>query len=635
MVIQILNRHLIERRAAAADQFGNVNAFHQWGPDGALMHFGAEVHTAATNWASGVEFLETEFRRARTNGFSVAELNEAAAWLIAGWRTEVNASEKELPVQLANRLVGSLFVGSLSISPTQRLDEATRFVERFSPALAAEAFARIFPPDRQHLILKKGSGASVTEEILLSAFQKSAATPLTSELARETAELRFAYGPATVAGVVTHHRSIADLGIELVNFANGVKFNLRPSVTEPRHFRLLARCGRGIADLPRDKPGLGNLAMSFLGETDLNRHTRQELGRLIRVRGVSAETNFQNGQLTVSLEGPTSELAFALQFLTAFLSDQKLDPTRLPQAVSFYVAGSAELFGSSASYTNAESIFQMAGADSRLRFPSAEDVAAYPSDAVTSWIKSRWLEGALEVGVTGDCDIAATIDAAATSIGALAQRADSSVSAADGFTLLAKPIRTLTGRVLPDQAATVRLTWPAKDAADARIFRALQLASMGLAEHFRTTLRQEIGATYSPNVATSRENAQPNFAFVAADVTCEPAKAQDMAERMMKIADAYSRRGMTKEEFARLREPLIASAAENLRNNEWWLNAVVGLAQTVPGVLDDARAHANAYASLTREEVNRVLAAHLGKAHANVFGIIPEVAKPAPAAAKK
>lgn len=506
---------------------------------------------------------------------------------------------------------------------------------RFTPALVAAALDRVLPADRLHLILKANPRASVTETMLLDAFEKSAATPLAAEVAGDGTELKFAYEPSLVSGAVSRRRSISDLNIELVNFANGVNLNLRPSSAEPHHFRLEARLARGIADLPRDKPGLGWLAFGLLGKTDLQRHTREELGRLIRMRGISTGTNFQNGQLTVSLEGPTSELPFALQFLTAFLSDQKLDPTRLPQAVSYYVAMNAELFGSSASYTNAESIFQMASADPRLRFPSAEEVAAYPFDVIASWIKERWLMGALEVGVTGDFDISATIDAAATSIGALSQRADSSINASDGLTLLAKPVRTVMGRVLPDQAATVRLTWPAKDAADTRTFRALQLASMGLAEHFRTTLRQEMGATYSPNVATSRENAQPNFAFVLADVTCEPTKAKDVAERMMKIADTFSRRGMTKDEFARLREPLVASAADNLRNNEWWLNAVVGLAQTVPGVLDDARAHANAYASLTREEVNRVLAAHLGKAHANVFGIIPEAAKPAPAAAKK
>jgi zinc protease len=617
--LQIIERRLNERREQSAARFGNVGVSQDFGVDGRFLQWTLEAHASAQDWPAALALIEAEVRGARTQPVSTAELKESIARALATCRTDRDAEAGEKPPETANRLVFESNSGWKRISPA----EAGDFVEHFGLDEAKATMAGLFPEQGRYVMLKLPPGLAVSERALLEASEQSVSPPPPGESAADTAELQFHYEAAKIPGAVTHRLSDADLHLDRVIFANGVRLNIKSSQSEPRHFRLVARIGRGIADSPRDHPGIGTLAMALLGKSDFNRHTHEELGRLIRTRGISAGTDYQDGQLTFSLQGPAEELAFGLQFLSAFLTDLKLEPRRLPEAVSFYVAANAELFGSSASFTNAESIFQMAKADPRLRFPSPQEIASYSFDTVVGWIRPHWFEGPLEVGLIGDISFEQALAAASTSIGALPVRGDATVAESERFTLRSTGTRNLVGRPLPDKTATLRVVFPTPQATDIRHYRALEFVATAWTERLRTSLREQLGATYSPSAAVSREIAQPDFAFVYADLTCTPARAKEMAQRMIKMADQLARRGISREEFERLRKPLSSGGRERFNSNEWWIHVVLPYAQSRTDVVDAARTEATGYAELTRDEINRTATA-LAAPRASVFGIIPE-----------
>jgi zinc protease len=151
----------------------------------------------------------------------------------------------------------------------------------------------------------------------------------------------------------------------------------------------------------------------------------------------------------------------------------------------------------------------------------------------------------------------------------------------------------------------------------------LQLATDGLVDRLRLKLREELGATYAPNGDVNRNLLQRDFDYAWVQLTFEPKQVKTMIDRVIKVADELARRGLTKEEFARLREPRRVQAGESLRSNEWWLNQVLLTAQTQPAVLDDARSLSSAFTELTRDEVNRAAASHFRAERSNIIGVSP------------
>lgn len=624
VVLAMLDRRLDECRAKNQEQFGFSNVGRSHAVDGAFDRQTLELHSRIGDWTAAVRALETELRRAREQGFSNSEIEEATAIIQTQLRTTRDEFDGETPTERGARVAASLVAHRRWRSPADVLAAAEDFIARFTPSLAAEALRRLFPEDRLHLVLTLPQGVPVAGSALVDAWRQSAAQPLAESSPAAQDVLVFKYTDFGPSGAVAEHRIEPEVAVHAVRFANGVRLSLRPSTSEPRMFRLTARLGSGLLDLPRDRPGLGLLAATLVGSSDLNRHTYEEFGRLIGLRGIEGGVHLGNGEFTESFSGPVESLPFALQCLTAFASDLKLDPSRHSQALSLYGSQHGSTFGASRSYMNAESVYQLAGADPRLQFPPRQVVEKYPFEQVAEWIRQHWLNGPLEIGLTGDFKVEDTIAIAAATVGTLPPRTvPPHVADATGLTLREKPLRKLSVQRLPDQAATVRVLWPAPAAADTRLYRTLWLAARVLEDRLRKVLREERGATYSPRVIVSRSVVAPAFATVIAEFTCPPKKAEAISKRIIGMADTLARKGISPGEFARLREPLIASATEALRKNEWWMEHVLPYAQSHPRVIAEARSLVATCIEISRDEANRAAADHLRSAKASVCGVVP------------
>ena len=96
-----------------------------------------------------------------------------------------------------------------------------------------------------------------------------------------------------------------------------------------------------------------------------------------------------------------------------------------------------------------------------------------------------------------------------------------------------------------------------------------------------------------------------------------------MGSRTVALAGAVAAQGLSDEEFARLREPRRAETAAELGSNSWWLQHILVRAQSQPRILTEVRALTAAYATLTREDVNRAAAQYLRTGQANAILVLP------------
>ncbi|MEO6246700.1 MAG: tetratricopeptide repeat protein, partial [Opitutaceae bacterium] len=581
---------------------------------------GLEASAATGDWEAAVAVIESELRRALTHGFTAVEIQEQASARRAHARAAVDILAGEAPDTLATAIATAVAAAQSWQHPATIAAETDTFAAALTPDEAAAALRTLFAEQRLHVFLLRNAPPAGGSAALATAWRDSAARPL--DPAPPPAPLEFQYPGAPTAGTVASRRPEADLGLDLVTFGNGVRLNLRPSRTEPGRFRIAARLGRGLVDFPRERPGLGHIAAHLLKASDLRRHSRPEINRLVHLHALSFHATYDHRYL-VEITGPVTELPFALRLLAAEFSDVRLDPARFSVALSDTSACRSAQLEDGGDHARQGILALMAGGDPRLREPPPTAIGDYTYAEVVTWLRAHWLDGPLELALTGDLDSAATVNAVAATLGALPRQRDLTSPDTERPQLRSQPVHETQRETLADATAAVRLAWPMDGTTDPTARYAMLLATDVLVDRLHRTLRQELGATYTPQGGLFAIPQHHAFEFASVALTFAPDRAPELARRAIELADELARDGVTAEEFTRLGAPLRVGAIENLRSNDWWLDHVLAHAQSDPAVLATARELTGAYDRLTRDTVNRVAAAHFKSDRASSLIVIP------------
>ncbi len=543
VVLAMLNRRL-SGLADSNPRLGKAFATADAGPDQWYAHFRLEAQAAANDWPAAVAVLERELRRARQQGFQADEVEEAASSLLAnlvGYRDQVATYA---PSALADAMTARLATGASWHDLNAETRLSTDYLTHFTPADAAAALDGLFTEQNLHLILSRPTPLPNGPEALLAAYRASAGGALAAGGPAAPSQLLLRYGDVVPAGAVTRQETQPDLRLTTVAFANGVRLNLRPSRGESHRFGLSARIGRGIADVPRDRPRLEMPALTLLGSADLGRNTQEEIGRLLQLHAIQFNAGLEDNQMSFSATGPAAELPFVLRLLAALLSDLKLNPARLDKAFSQYAAVHRHEIESTSSWSRNEILYRLASSDPRLRLISPEEVSRYSFAEVDAWAREHWLEGPVEIGLTGDLEPGEAVAAVARTLGALPPRRNPPVAAAERLTLLRELTRKTEVEPAPDAAANLRLAWPAGPAQTVRERAALQLAIDAVIDRLRIRVRENLGATYSPNGGLYRYAPQPDFQFAWIELTFDPRHAKTLRELTLRLSDEPRRAGL-------------------------------------------------------------------------------------------
>ena len=601
----ILQVRLNARRQKNLDRYGATAAVVSLDPTGFYNQHIIEVQTSFSRWADAVELAESELRRARMQGFDAAEVKEAVTAGLKALQNLASSFTSAPSSQFALALSRTVAVRRQWHNPFEQVRIATEELASVTPAEIGAKLEMMFPDYSFHIVLRGPKPVEAGPEAILAAYRKSAAQPLPNA-APPSEALIFRYADFGEPGKIAFQQREPDLGLELARFANGVQLNLRASTLEPQRFLLRATLGRGIADTPKSRPGLVSLANALLAVSDFGRHPNPEVRRLIELHGIAFDLSMADGSAVITASGPTTELPFALQLVTALISDLKLDPKRLPTAVARYSSQIRGITTTPVNRVTTDGLYSLSDRDPRFLVAASTIVSQYPFTEVSDWLQVHWLRGPLEIGIVGDfspIDVCAT---ASTTVGTLPTRNPRSPVAASERLVFT----TITGKQvyrakLNAGAAAAFLAWPVSLPDDPRSNRALQLAADVLRDRLRVTLREALGATYSPQAVFTRNQRQPDFAYLWATLTFEPKSASALTNRVIALADDLAQHGVTDEELARLKEPRRSRNAEQMRDNTWWLGAVVAFAQSRPGVIVEARGHLTGFDEITRADVDR------------------------------
>ncbi|HTO04304.1 MAG TPA: insulinase family protein, partial [Opitutus sp.] len=371
--------------------------------------------------------------------------------------------------------------------------------------------------------------------------------------------------------------------------------------------------------------GLAALTGAVFDSGGLGEHSVDDLRRILAGKNVGVQLAADTDAFVFNSRTTPDDLLLDLQLLTA----KMVDPGYRPEALRQVQKGIEQLYLSFEHTANGPMATEVANliasGDPRFGLPEKDVLLSRSLDEVRTWLAPQLQHGAIEVGIVGDLDVEATIEAVAKTLGALPPRQP-------------KPALTELRRVefpeepfakaysiaseIPKGLAVVY--WPTTDDSDIQRTRRLTLLTSILTDRLRVKVREELGGSYSPNARNFNSDTFIDYGYISASVDVEPAMADEILDTVIELADDLARTGASEDELVRAKQPLLTAIRESLRDNGYWLGAVLTRAQEKPESLDWARSRSSDIESITAEEINALAKTYLPQERASRVVILPK-----------
>lgn len=565
--------------------------------------------TRPADWVKAVSALDREVHRANELGFAPAEFNLAARHESLRTRAAARQVGHTTSAQLAATLALSIARGVVFTDAQHDHELTAAQLTRLDEKQCHAAFREMLLPDEWTIAVFGPFGEGTPKPTSLS-FKESRANPV-EPYAPPATPPPFPFTDFGPAGKVVRNERAVAMDAQLVQFENGVRLNLKRTRFEPGHAHVELRLGGGRVDCPPHQPGLDGLAAAwFLG--GLRGLAPEDLHNMLagRVDGghftVSATSFSLNDQVhadDLPLLFQVGAAYFVRPAFRAEAESRALEVTR--QRVAPYT-------NTAAGVAAHELRRRVSGGHPAYRLINLAETRRRTLEELKLWFTPQLASAPLEIGVIGDFDAALVIDACARTFGALPPRAVSALAAdTSGAVFRPSPFSETITFDGAKGVAVVALAWPAPEAAafPAR-FRAHLLGAI-LNHRITQKLRSEMGETYSPSVTFEGEDGVvPAGAFMSCAIEAAPERVERVAAAAREVVAKLVREGVTAEEFERARGPMVRQAESGLRNNAWWLDAVV-VAQSTPSYGEGWAHCLREYQSATVSEINTLARAVL------------------------
>lgn len=539
-------------------------------------------------WAETLALAEQELRRASQYGFTAAEIAEAKANIA----TAVGNAVKQANGRPSAGLADALITGSLENAVFRSPESDLALYNAIEPSLTPEAVSEAFRagwqggPTVVHVSTKQPIEGGKTA--IAAVLDRSAAVAVAAPV--QAAEVKFAYSDWGTPGKVVSDTTIADLGIRTVRFANGLQLNLKQTNFEPGKIAFSLRAGLGYSAFPRDKQGLRE-ALPIIASVDgFEAHSLDDLRRVLAGKAVSTNFSGEDDALLANGETTSADLELQLDLLGARVTATGWRPEAAAQWQGIAPIVVKNIRSNAAQVLGASFGGILAGNDARFGITDISAFTSITMEDLRAVVAPQLAEGPLALGLVGDFDADAAIKAVGATLGALPPRpARSETVPADRPVRFVadRSVKVLTHAGAADQGA-ITLSWPTTDGRDLKddITRDLLAAVMGL--RLTEKLREELGATYSPQAFSYAPLAYKGFGHITAFMTVPPETMDSSAKAVRDIAAELVAAPVSADLLDRARNPIRAGLERSETQNNGWLG-IVSEAQSDPTLLDRRR----------------------------------------------
>lgn len=590
------------------------------------IEFGSISVTAADDrWQDATPILEQEFRRALEHGFTDAELSEAKANLLNMYEEAIKAKDTRKSETLASAIAQSINEGNIFATPETNLEIVSNALKSITTDTLRDSFKEFWNSPGYHIVLSTKSSDEAAKDELLKIYQESSKQAVEAPAARTITP--FAYTNFGEPGEIKTSTEIEDLGITQLILANNIRINLKQTEFEKNRIRILARIGSGQLSQPKDKPLLNAVASSVFNEGGLVKHSIDELSEILAGKNVSSSLSI--GEETFNLSGSTtpSDQLLQLQLMVAYLNEPAYRPEglwqfqkQIPvifQAIKHTTSGPmAELQG------------WLYGNDHRYIIPTQTQLSNYTVEEVKSWLTPELETGYIEISIVGDFEEEKLIPDLLATFGTLAPRAEKPATKTTNSRTVDFPKppveKTFTYESKIPQAVATAIWKTNGMRGNIPETRRLNVLSEIFGDRLREEIRENLGASYSPNAGLDGSDALEGHGYLLGQSIGKPDDVPLLLKTMETIASDLAKDGATQEELDRAIAPTLSSLEKSLRDNSYWLTTVLSQSQSDPARLDLARDRDEDYKSITLKEINALAKKFFPSSNLHKISILPK-----------
>jgi zinc protease len=414
----------------------------------------------------------------------------------------------------------------------------------------------------------------------------------------------FSYREFGAKGAVSQRKQVAEIGTTFVQFANGVKLNVKPTDFEKDKVSVVVRFAGGYLALPKKRGLAWALPFAFveggLGRLTIGELEQTEPGHYAGIFLDVDEDMFQ-------LAGDTVErdVLLQLQVLAAYFTDPAYRPDGLKRIQAAGEGQLREQLTTATGVLSRELPGLVHGNDPRWASPAVADIRALTMEDVKAAIAPSLAQAPVEITIVGHVKVDDAIEAAAKTFGAFAPR-QSAFKYPDGARDVRFPVKSMrasfTHEGRADQAA-VAAAWPGPDLfADTRRDRAVAILNEVIQLRLIDEVREAQGGAYTPFGSYFASKTVKGFGFMFAGVEPKPEEADRFFATLAQITKELREGQLSADLLERARRPVLYqhNAAES--TNAYWIEALSDI-QSDPRNLARVRSTMSDYSSITAEEV--------------------------------
>lgn len=430
------------------------------------------------------------------------------------------------------------------------------------------------------------------------------------------------------AGRVVSRRHIPDLDVTIVRFDNGSTLTFKRTDFEKGSVSVQLRFGNGFVGLPASHENptwlAGIIGPSGLADLDLDGVERLMTGRRMSMSFGLAEDSFE-------LRGTTTgaDLKDQLRLLATKIAYPRYDGPLLERYKASALDSYDLSFASASARAAREFPLFSRGGDPRWSPTEKAEIRQARLDRLKSFFDPLLAQGPIEAIIVGDVSLETAIDSMRSTIGALPKRQPATIDAA------LRQVRPPTPNPRPlvfhhegaaDQAYAL-IGWSTFGGVGNILERrALSVAANMLEVRLFERLREEEGATYSPNAAATSSEELPAWGMFYAAAEIKPDSADTFFRIAREVVADLAAKPAAPDEFARAQNPIITGIERRLMTNAYWLSALEKWT-TEPALIEQTRTYLADYKNMTAEDVRRAVAAHVADAGDWSMLVLPSKAK--------
>lgn len=576
--------------------------------------------TNPDKWQESLALLDTTLRQAIAYGFSDKELDRAKKEIKAELEARVLNEQTEDSREIARKIIRHLNSNRVYQSPGQEMELYGPIVEK----IAADELNREFEAVWRH----RGRLVSVVgdtrlgedgERVVGDFYRRSQGKAVAGMPKQATQNFPY-LTPQAAAGGAPERSYYPDIDVEKLVFANGLIVNLKKTPFRENSVQVVANFGSGQQSEPL--PGMAMLAEQIVNSSGSGRLAQSEVNAL--VAGSSVEWRFRIGESAFSWTGNAlyKDFGLSVQILHTLLYDQgfrenlfgnvRTNVERMYQKVSREIDGAMVL--------NVQPF--LAENNPHFGLPPWRDVAKLDFSSLEKYAATFSRPQDLEISVVGDFHRDEAVNVLEHYFGGVELRSATvpeppSINFPAGKTLQVK-VETSIDKSL------VVVAWPTSDFWDISRTRRLHILAGILDDRLRKSIRETLGATYSPHVSSYNSRIYPGYGFIVAQMVVQPGAEGQIIEEVLKAGDRLRREGVSDEELIRTRKPMVTSLRDSVKTNQYWLSSVLSLSSRYPEQLEWPKTIIDDFSSVTADEINRLAGQYLDNSRAAIARVAPD-----------